>query len=276
MAVFMFPGQGSQVKGMGEELFSQFPDWVKLADEILGYSIKELCLDDPETRLANTAFTQPALFIVEVLALELKKAESIKPTYYIGHSLGEYAALYAANAFDFATGLQLVQKRGELMAEAHSGGMLAVLNLPQERIICLLEGEGLNSIDIANYNSKDQIVLSGPAADIAKAKTILSKETKLCILLNTSGAFHSRYMKDAAKIFEQFINQFEFLPLQTEVISNLTAKPYANSYIKENLVKQIFSSVHWSETIKYLKDKGETEFVEIGPGNVLTRLMRQN
>ncbi|MCA0402732.1 MAG: ACP S-malonyltransferase [Proteobacteria bacterium] len=276
MAVFMFPGQGSQAKGMGGELFSQFPDWVKLADEILGYSIKELCLYDPETKLANTAFTQPALFIVEVLALELKKDASIKPAYYIGHSLGEYAALYAANAFDFATGLQLVQKRGELMAEAHSGGMLAVLNLPQERIICLLEGEGLNSIDIANYNSKDQIVLSGPAADIAKAKTILSKETKLCILLNTSGAFHSRYMEDAAKIFEQFINQFDFLPLQTEVISNVTAKPYANSNIKENLVKQIFSSVHWSEIISYLKDKGETEFVEIGPGNVLTRLMRQN
>lgn len=276
MTVLMFPGQGAQIKGMGAELFPQFAREVTQADEILGYSISELCLNDPERKLADTAYTQPALFTVEALSFKAKSSEGIKIDYCIGHSLGEYAALYAAGVFDFATGLKLVQKRGELMAQAHSGGMLAVINLPQERIGSLLAAHQIDSIDYANFNAKGQIVLSGPANDIERANAILSKEAMMCVPLNTSGAFHSRYMHDAADIFAQFLNEFEFSPLQIQVISNVTAKPHTNATIKEDLVKQIFSPVRWSDTIRYLKDKGESEFIEVGPGTVLTRLMAQN
>lgn len=276
MTTFMFPGQGSQFKGMGAELFVQFPTEVKLAQEVLGYSIEELCLNDTNQQLANTAFTQPALFIVEALSYQDQVRQGIKPTYCIGHSLGEYAALYAAGAFDFATGLQLVQKRGELMAKAYGGGMLAVVDLPQSRIETLLQLNGVNTIDFANYNSNKQIVLSGPAHDIIKANELLSKEALMCVPLNVSGAFHSRYMEAAANEFAQFLEPFKMSTLQTQVIANATAQPYTNAVIKENLVKQITSPVRWTETISYIKNQGESEFVEIGPGTVLTRLLKQN
>lgn len=276
MTTYMFPGQGSQIKGMGAELFAQFPVEVKMAQEILGYSIEDLCINDPKQQLGNTAYTQPALFVVEALSFKAKLEQGTKPEYCIGHSLGEYAALFAAGAFDFATGLKLVQKRGELMAQASAGGMLAVVNLSAERIRALLQSNELNTIDFANYNSSKQVVLSGPAGDISKANEILSKEAMMCVPLRVSGAFHSRYMEAAAKEFEKFINQFEMSHLHVQVIANVTAQPYTDTVIKENLVKQITSPVRWSESISYLKNKGESEFIEIGPGNVLTRLMAQN
>lgn len=276
MTTFMFPGQGSQVKGMGAEVFSAFPNEVKQAQEVLGYSIVDLCLNDSNQQLGNTAYTQPALFVVEALTYKAKQAAGLKPTYCIGHSVGEYAALYAAGAFDFVTGLKLVQKRGELMSQATSGGMLAVIDLSNDRIKSLLEANGINSIDFANYNSSKQVILSGPTDAINKANEVLSKEAMMCMPLRVSGAFHSRYMDAAAREFEQFINQFSMSPLHTQVIANVTALPYTDSSVKENLVKQITSSVRWSETIRFLKNKGESEFIEIGPGTVLTRLMAQN
>src|SRR5688572_3725968 len=127
MGIYMFPGQGSQAKGMGVELFSSFPGQVKQADEILGYSIKELCLEDPKQQLGLTEYTQPALYVIEALSFLAREAEEPLPQFLIGHSIGEYAALFAAGAFDFGTGLKLVQKRGELMAEAKGGRMLAVI-----------------------------------------------------------------------------------------------------------------------------------------------------
>ncbi len=275
MTVLMFPGQGSQALGMGADLFSKFPSEVQIAQDILGYSIQELCITDSKQQLNNTAFTQPALFIVEVLTLKANYTE-FKPSFCIGHSLGEYAALHAAGAFDFSTGLKLVQKRGELMAKATGGGMLAVINLDVDRIKTLLELNQLHTIDFANFNSSKQIVLSGPSADIVRANDVLAKEAMMCMPLRVSGAFHSRNMEPAAKEFEVFLNGFEFSPLQTSVIANVTAQPYSNANIKENLVKQITGSVRWAETISYLKSKGETEFLEVGPGTVLTRLMSQN
>lgn len=275
MTTYMFPGQGSQIKGMGVDLFSQFPEEIKRANEILGYSIEELCVNDPKQQLMQTQYTQPALFIVEALSFLSKRSE-IRPDYCIGHSLGEYAALFAAGCFDFSTGLKLVQKRGELMAQASGGGMLAVVNLSIERIKELLQANGINSIDFANYNSSKQIVLSGPAEDISKANEVLSKEALICVPLKVTGAFHSRYMQPAADAFEQFLSQFEFANPQIEVIANATVLPYTDKTIKSYLVKQISSSVRWSEIIGYLKSKGQLEFIEVGPGNVLTRLMAQN
>lgn len=276
MTTFMFPGQGSQNKGMGADLFVQFPKKMKMANEILGYSIEDLCLTNPQNKLNNTEFTQPALYIVEALAYEANYAHRTEPNYCIGHSVGEYAALYAAKAFDFITGLKLVKKRGELMAQAKGGGMLAVVNTSYERVKLILEEANLTTIDFANLNSTKQIVLSGLAPDINKANEILSDKDLMCIPLQVSGAFHSRYMEAAAKEFELFLKPFEFSKPQIEVIANLRVEPYSEDNIKENLIKQITSPVRWAETIRHLKNKNETEFIEVGPGNVLTRLMAHN
>ncbi len=276
MTIYMFPGQGSQVKGMGVDLFSQFPQQVKQANELLGYSIEELCINDPKQQLGNTEYTQPALYVVEGLTFLAKNRDDLKLQYCIGHSLGEYTALFAAGAFDFITGLKLVKKRGELMAQVRGGGMLAVIGLPLERIKSILQEHGLDAIDYANFNSSNQIVISGVADDINHAQDILAKEASMCVPLRVSGAFHSRYMQSMANEFEQFIAPFELMPLHTEVISNVTAQPYIQKTMKEYLVKQLTSPVRWAETISYLKNKGESEFIEIGPGSVLTRLMKQN
>ncbi|STY29551.1 malonyl CoA-ACP transacylase [Legionella wadsworthii] len=275
MTTYMFPGQGSQAKGMGIELFSHFPDQIKRADEILGYSIKELCLEDPSQLLNNTEYTQPALYIIEALSFLARAAEEPLPQYLIGHSLGEYAALFSAGVFDFETGLKLVQKRGELMAQASGGGMLAVINLPEERIKFLLNHNNLDSVDFANFNSPKQIVLSGLAEDIAKANEILAQEALMCVPLKVSGAFHSRYMQSAADEFAKFITPFEFSPFKLCVLANVTGEPYAANSVKENLVKQITHPVRWTESIRYLKNKGENVFIEVGPGNVLSRLINQ-
>jgi len=271
----MFSGQGSQHKGMGADFFTEFTHEIHIADEILGYSIVDLCLNDPQQLLSRTEYTQPALYVVESLMYKAKQNQGLFPDYCIGHSLGEYAALYAAGAFDFPTGLRLVQKRGSLMSQVSGGGMLAVVDLAAERIKILLESQGLKSIDFANFNSKRQIVLSGPAQDIHKAYEILSVEAMMCVPLNVSGAFHSRYMEKAAQEFAQFIDQFSFSELQATVIANVNAEPYTLDTIKENLVNQITHPVLWTEIIQYVKNKGESEFVEVGPGNVLTRLLAQ-
>lgn len=276
MSTYLFPGQGSQILGMGKDLFTHFPEEVKQADKILAYSIIDLCLQDTSNRLSNTLYTQPALYVVEALSFLLKKNTQQAANYYAGHSLGEYSALFAAGAFDFKTGLLLVKKRGELMAQATGGGMLAVINLSALRITELLTENRLQSIDFANFNSPKQIVLSGPANDIVLASQILSPEATMCVPLRVSGAFHSRYMQTAADEFERYIAPFNFQSLQTPVIANVTASPYNDNSIKENLVKQIVSPVLWSKTIAYLKEQGENDFQEIGPGNVLTRLMAQN
>ncbi len=273
MATFMFPGQGAQKKGMGESLFDKFSQKTQQANDILGYSIQELCISDPREQLNNTQYTQPALYVIETLSFLEYINSAAPPTYCIGHSLGEYSALFAAEVFDFETGLRLIKKRGELMAKSTEGSMLAVINLPLERLIALLQLHHLDTIDCANLNSPKQTVLSGPANDIAQAKQVLSTEAKKCIILPVSGAFHSRYMHDAAQEFAEFIVPFEFKAPSIPVIANISVQPYSAENIKENLVTQIDHPVRWSETINYLHQQGETEFIEIGPGNVLTRLL---
>ncbi len=275
MTTYLFPGQGSQAKGMGEDLFNAFPEWVKKADAILGYSIAELCLEDPREQLNETDFTQPALYVVNALAyLQRLQETSQKPDYLAGHSLGEYNALFAAGVMDFETGLKLVQKRGALMRQAMGGGMAAVIGLPLSAIKGVLAEANLTTFSVANYNSFSQFVLSGTAEAIASSEAIFKQAgAKLYKPLKVSGAFHSSFMDQAQREFAAFIAGFHFNPPEIPVIANVDALPYAANTITNNLTKQINHPVLWTQSMEYLLQKGETDFVEIGPGKVLAGLI---
>jgi len=275
--IYVFPGQGSQSPGMGGELFDQFPELVKQSDEVLGCSIKNLCLDDPEKKLNQTDYTQPALYIVNALTY-LSKTEKtdLRPDFVAGHSLGEYNALFAAGVFDFITGLKLVQKRGQIMVKVTGGGMAAVIGMQPDKIKQVLKNASFETIDIANLNSPKQTVISGLKEDIEAVKTVFEDAgVRLFVPLKVSGAFHSRYMQDAQNEFAGFLKHFEFQPVQIPVIANYTAAHYQDDETMNNMVQQISSPVRWVETVQYLKQQPEPEFEEIGPGNVLTKLIKQ-
>lgn len=274
--IFMFPGQGSQQKGMGQDLFERYPEYVAEADGILGYSLVELCLENPEERLKQTRYTQPALFAVEALAYQAKIDDgAVAPDYVLGHSLGEYAALYAAGAFDFSTGLKLVQARGEIMNKADGGGMAAILGMAPEKIADVLRENGFDGIDMANYNGPGQTVISGLKADIeAAAGAFEAAGVKRYVVLNVSGAFHSRYMQEAADAFRPIAEAVNYLPLQRPVIANCTAAEYGCD-IADLLCRQIVSPVRWTESIALLKAKPEPKFEEVGPGRVLAGMLRR-
>ncbi|AVB11363.1 ACP S-malonyltransferase [Bacillus velezensis] len=276
MISFVFPGQGSQKIGMGEELFGRYPELTAKADHILGYSIQELCRDGE--RLNQTQFTQPALYVVNALSY-LKKTEEtgLKPDFTAGHSLGEYNALYASGVFDFEEGLQLVKKRGELMSRAKGGGMAAVIGLTHEQVTDVLRENHLDMIDIANMNTPQQIVISGYKEDIEKAASVFEavNGVKMVHRLNVSGAFHSRYMLEAKEEFSRFIESFHFKPLSIPVISNVTARPYEQRELKETLTGQITGSVNWTDSIRFLMGRKNMSFEEIGPGKVLTGLIQR-
>lgn len=275
MKAYVFPGQGSQAKGMGAGLFEQFPDYTAKADKILGFSIQRLCVEDPDKLLNKTQFTQPALFVVNALSyLKTQQETPTPPDYLAGHSLGEYNALLAAGIINFETGLYLVKKRGELMSAAAGGAMAAVLNCDSERIASILRDNMLHGIDIANFNSPKQIVLSGPTHEIREAQTYFENEGAMFIPLNVSAAFHSRYMKNAAEDFGTVLDQMVYTPGEIPVISNVKARPYLAREVRENLKNQISSSVQWVDSIRYLMGVGVTQFKEIGPGNVLTNLVK--
>lgn len=272
---YVFPGQGSQIKGMGGSLFDEFQELTKKADKILGYSIKELCLNDPEQKLNQTQYTQPALYVVNALSYQKKiKDGGVQPDFLAGHSLGEYNALQAAGVLSFEDGLKLVKKRGELMSQAKGGGMAAILNSSDEQIRKILMDAGLTTIDIANLNSPSQIVISGLKEDINNAQPHFTNANAMFIPLNTSGAFHSRYMKDAEKEFEKIVKKTKFSKPNIPVIANVTGKPYVFDKIAQDLTSQISNCVRWTDSITYLLDQGEIEIEELGVGDVLTKLVR--
>lgn len=278
MTVYVFPGQGSQKVGMGQDLFDSFPRLTQEANDVLGYDIKILCLDDPAKQLNQTQFTQPALYVVNALSFLKQLDETdLTPNYVAGHSLGEYNALFAAKVFDFATGLKLVQKRGELMSQATMGGMAAILGLSQTQVEEVLQQPSCQSINIANYNSNLQFVISGPKSDIEQSMSLFEQAgASMVIPLNVSGAFHSPLMATAREQFSQFLQEFKFNSPSIPVIANTTARSYEGSDdVSCQLAAQITSSVQWTAIINYLVQLGETEFVEVGPGKVLTGLIRR-
>lgn len=276
MKAVMFPGQGSQFVGMGKDLFREFRGYIDHADEILGYSLEELCLSDPGKVISKTNYTQPALYVINALSF-LKKSESEpSPSYFAGHSLGEYSALFAAGAFTFEDGLRIVKMRGQLMSEASGGGMAAVLACEVTRIREILYSNRLDGVDIANLNSPKQTVISGTLADLEAARAHFEQAGAGFILLPVSAPFHSRYMLPAKEKFQAFLHDFQFRPLSTPVIANVSAMPYQNHQIIYNLSEQLCGSVKWTDTVSYLVSQGVSEFQEVGPGTVLTRLINDN
>ena len=275
MTTYVFPGQGSQIKGMGKDLFLEFPDYVQKATDMLGYFVDALCLEDPNNQLNQTMYTQPALYLVNALSyLHKIKISEIQPGYLAGHSLGEYNALFAAGVFDFETGLKIVQKRGQLMSSATGGGMAAVVGLKSEIVQDIIEKNKLTNITIANYNSYTQIVLSGLMDSLKASEQIFMNAGALLFMpLKVSGAFHSKFMDQAQKEFSDYLSQFTFTAPKIPVIANINAKPYQLETIQSQLSEQINHPVKWTQTIEYLQAQGEKHFEEIGPGKILTNLI---
>ncbi|WP_017577639.1 ACP S-malonyltransferase [Nocardiopsis kunsanensis] len=275
MTAILFPGQGSQKRGMGRDLFPDFPELVAQADEILGYSIERLCVDDPGKELDDTRFTQPALFVVGALShLRRERSGAPAPDYFAGHSLGEYTALFAAGAFDFGTGLRLVQRRGELMSRMRDGAMAAVIGLSEDGVRSVLETADAQGVELANHNSPEQIIVSGDRTAVEGAKQAFTDAGARAYLpLKTSGAFHSRLMGPASREFARFLDEVEFTPPHTPVMANVTARPHVHGDLRRSLTQQLVEPVLWAQTVRYLLDLGETDFEELGPGRVLTGLV---
>jgi trans-AT polyketide synthase/acyltransferase/oxidoreductase domain-containing protein len=263
---------------MGAPLFSRFADWTAEADAILGYSIRELCVDDPRGELALTGFTQPALYVVNALTYRARREDGKPaPDFAAGHSLGEYNALQAAGAFDFATGLRMVQRRGQLMGRVHGGGMAAVIGLEPAAIEATLAAtEAGRKVDVANFNSFEQTVIAGPKEDLAAVQaTLVDAGARAVMPLNVSAPFHSRYMRGAQEQFTAFLAGFDFRMPAFPVIANATGEPYDAAGVRDTLARQIGSSVRWLNSMTWLLGHGVTEFEEVGPGKVLGKLIAQ-
>jgi malonyl CoA-acyl carrier protein transacylase len=270
---------------MGEALFDAVPEFGEFEaqiDAVLGYSLRQLCLADPQSQLGQTQYTQPAMYIVNALHFYKAQSDGVRPLAFAGHSLGEYNALMAAGVFDLLTGLKLVKRRGELMSQASSGSMSAITGFDPSKIAAILRVEGLTGIDVANFNSPMQAVISGPVDELKRAAGLLEKAgAQMCIPLPVSAAFHSRYMAAAARAFDEFLGgiEFDFKAPQLAIISNVTGRPYPtgnpNATVRSLLVKQIVQPVQWVQTVLYLRRAGISEFREIGVGNVLMRLADQ-
>lgn len=279
---FLFPGQGSQAVGMGKDLYENF-DAAKnvfdTADKTLEKSITKICFEGPEEDLKLTVNTQPSIVTMSIAAMEALKSElKIEPSYVAGHSLGEYCAMYAAQVMDLETTLKLIQKRADLMGATKGGSMAAVLNASEEQLKAgLEEGSKVGYVDVANYNSPAQVVITG-ADDAVKAASdyLLANGVRRVVPLAVSGAFHSKFMENAGKEFATFVADFSLNDAKVPVITNVDAEITTNAAdFKSKMPRQISSSVHWTQTIQKMVSEGVDTFIEIGPGKVLAGLNKK-
>jgi malonyl CoA-acyl carrier protein transacylase len=276
MRALMFPGQGIQRAGMGCELFLKYKDIVEIADNILGYSLVEICKNNPDNKLDDTLYSQPVIFTVNHLSyLNYIEEAGQKPDFILGHSLGEYNALVAAGAIGFEEGLSIVKKRAELTSQVKNGGMAAVLGMDYRQIEAVLKKYNYYSlVNGANINTEYQTVLAGMKEHLNLLEKIFVSEGARFIHLKVSVPFHSKYMEQAKKEFEPFIKDVSFSDLSIPVISNVTALPYQKGSIGEMLCRHLVLPVKWYDSVSYLLDQGTQEFIEINNENkVLTRLV---
>lgn len=270
---WVFPGQGSQVVGMGADLFDSPDAQPKLnkAADILGWSLPDLCQGEAD-KLSRTLYTQPCLYVVESLLVDALKKQGKTPDLVAGHSLGEYVALYAAGVFDFEAGLRLVKHRAELMDKAAGGQMAALIGFNAEQLNQQLEPS--ENVVLANDNSSAQVVISGTPEAV---DNLLSKiQVKRAVKLNVSGAFHSPLMAEAATQFQQVLDLVNFQQAMVPVLSNVDPTPATDGEIlKERLVRQMTGSVRWREICLQLAEQGIQKVIEVGPGQVLTGLIKR-
>ncbi len=281
----VFPGQGSQYVGMAKDFYESFniaKEIIDKTDEIVGKNFKNIMFSGPKKKLKKTDITQPAIFSMSISIYEvIKEKIENKIAFCAGHSLGEYSALYAAGAFDLATALKLVMRRGTLMqiaSEREKSGMAAVLGLDIEKINILCEKvKDKGYLTAANINCPGQIVVSGTLNAIDAAENV-AKElgAKRYIKLAVAGAFHSNLMQYASDELKKEIDNYDIKDVKIPVVANYTAKEILKKEeIKESLIKQIVNPVRWIESIEYIKSKGVDTFVELGPGNVLSGLIKK-
>tara|TARA_B100000963_G_C22553720_1_gene638038 strand:+ start:249 stop:1190 length:942 start_codon:yes stop_codon:yes gene_type:complete len=288
MSALLFPGQGSQVVGMGLEFYSNFKivkQIFKQADENLNFQISKLILEGPENKLQLTKNTQPAILTVSYSIFKVLKEEFnfdfSSFNFFAGHSLGEYSALVCADSINFKDALYLLHERGKAMQDAvpvGMGSMVAVLGIKTDEIIDLLKTEKLNNgvCEIANDNADGQTIVSGNKVDVELFQKILKEKKIKSIPLKVSAPFHCTLMKPAAEKMEQKINDINFKNPSIRIVNNVTANPEENSVeIKKLLVKQIFSTVKWRQSILKMSEGGVKNFVEIGPGKVLTGMVKR-
>ena len=288
MKALLFPGQGSQFVGMGKDFFDRFDIVKKIfkdADQKLNYNLSKIILEGPENDLRLTKNTQPAILTISYSIFQLIKEEfniELKNfKYFAGHSLGEYSALVSSGSLDFLDALYLLHERGKFMQEAvpsGTGAMLAVMGMELEELEKLVKEQNndLGICEIANDNSDGQIILSGHKKAIDTINTTLKKIKKRSIFLPVSAPFHCSLMKPAAEKMEEKINNTNFKNPKISLVANVTAEEVSNfEKIKNLLVKQIVSRVRWRESVLYMIEQGVNEFIEIGPGKVLSGLVKR-
>lgn len=275
------PGQGSQAVGMGADLVASLPAARAVydeADEILDWSVAQLCFEGSAERLSDTRYTQPALYVHSCAAGRVLLERGVQPTYFAGHSLGEYSALALGGSFSFADGLRLVVTRALAMADAataNAGTMAAIVGLDEKVVVDAIDG--ISGVVPANLNAPDQVVISGTVAGVdAASKALANLGAKRIVPLAVSGAFHSPLMEPAAEALREAVASVRLRPPSAPLVANVTARPTTDpEEIADLLCRQITSPVRWTDSIRTLVQAGVTSGLEVGPGRVLQGLARR-